>query len=112
MELDNFLIYSKISSKDSDEKYSTKVLAQLELLKDFSEEKAVREYMKATWKLKDDIRNFQIAPNILFSSRRGKKFFNITFVITKNEEKIIKSFNYKKSIEESDCGTNKSANLR
>lgn len=43
------------------------------------------------------LNNFQIAPNITFSSKKGKKYFNITFILNNNDEKVIKSMNYPKS---------------
>ncbi len=97
MQLNQFQIYSKVSTNDTKIGDFEKNLEKIETLQTFKTESDARKYINETWMLKDDITNFNIAPNVLFSSKLGKKYFNVTFVLSKKDEKVVKSINFVKS---------------
>ena len=90
------LTRQNLDEKKAYEKHDLQdVLKKLNELKNLKTEAQARKFLKENWRIKDDIENLYIASSIRISSGVGKKYYNITYEYSHDEEIDIKSFNYK-----------------
>ena len=91
-QLETQKLKSEVKLSENEELKNT--LEKLKELKNLKTESQARKFLKENWRIKDDIENLYIASSIRISSGVGKKYYNITYEYSHDEEIDIKSFNF------------------
>lgn len=91
MSFNKYDTYSIISNSESSKKEDiSKILIQIEELKDLNTESEVRDWLKTNWNIQENINYFTMSDNITVTLSNSQNYFNLTM----QEENKVKTYNY------------------